>query len=162
MTISTPELHEAHRALIPHVKSLRTTADLVGSVSRDQLRSRCQDALDFLVFQLIPRLRLEGEVLFPEIDRALGSTALTSVMRRDHYEVHQLTNEVLEVNEHLIGKEIFTDDLERRLRRALYGLFTVLEVHFQKQEELLLPILQDHLPAQRLESLLVQLATSGR
>ena len=39
------------------------------------------------------------------------------------------------------------------LRRVLYGLYTLVKVHFAKEEEVDLPLLEEHLPANEAETM---------
>lgn len=78
MSHSANPLENIHRELEPHVKSLRTAADQAGTLTRDELRDRCREDLDLLVFRLLPLLRAEMEVVYPEVDRILETEAARS------------------------------------------------------------------------------------
>jgi hypothetical protein len=76
----------------------------------------------------------------------MGAPDATMTMRRDHVEVGRLTAELGELHAQLdAGKEMPQLDLE--LRRVLYGLYALVSVHFAKEEEIYLPILDANLSA---------------
>jgi hypothetical protein len=157
MSNSSNPLENIHRGLNPHVKSLRTTADLAGSLSRDELRDRCREDLDFLVFTLLPMLRSEMEAVYPEIDRLLESEVATSILMRDQSEIHELVDDLLDVNEHVIAHEVLTEDTLKRLRNVLYSLHAQIESLFEKDEDVLVPLLTYHLPPGHVAALFEQM-----
>ncbi|WP_225101670.1 hypothetical protein [Streptomyces sp. CoH27] len=53
------------------------------------------------------------------------------------------------------------DEREAAVRRVLYGLYTLVKVHFAKEEEIYLPLLEERLPTSEAEQLLAELAHSG-
>lgn len=160
MPHSANPLENIHRGLEPHVKSLRTTADLAGSLSRDELRDRCRENLDFLVFHLLPVMRSEMEVVYPEVDRILETEVATSILMRDQAEIHELVDDLLDVNEHVIAHEILTEDTFKHLRQTLYALHSQIESLFEKEEDILVPLLTYHLPPGHLATLFEQMMES--
>ncbi|MEY4361995.1 MAG: hypothetical protein RL391_1301 [Actinomycetota bacterium] len=160
MSSSSNPLENIHRGITPHVKSLRTTADLAGSLSREELRDRCREDLDFLVFHLLPMLRSEMEVVYPEVDRLLESEVATSILMRDQSEIHELVDDLLDVNEHLIAHEVLTEDTLKHLRQTLYSLHSQIESLFEKEEDVLVPLLTYHLPPGHVADLVEQMMES--
>ncbi|HAT43916.1 MAG TPA: hypothetical protein DCS90_02335 [Ktedonobacter sp.] len=66
--------------------------------------------------------------------------------RSDHVEVGRLTEELGSLRAHLVGTSMSASQ-EQALRRVLYGLSAVVTVHFAKEEEVYLPILDARLIA---------------
>jgi iron-sulfur cluster repair protein YtfE (RIC family) len=65
-------------------------------------------------------------------------------MSRDHVEVGRLTEELGKLRERLASSGLSSDTAEA-LRRILYGLYTLVTLHFAKEEEIYLPLLEAHL-----------------
>ena len=63
----------------------------------------------------------------------------TRTMQRDHVEVAALTRELTRTRESLTG--VPAADQRRALQRNLYGLSAVVRLHFAKEEEVYLPVL---------------------
>jgi iron-sulfur cluster repair protein YtfE (RIC family) len=140
----TQPLHEEHSTLLPRVEALRTTADKVGEVDGATLRRDVSDAFAFLTDALMPHAAAEEQVLYPEIERLMGASEATATMRRDHQEVDQLRQELGALRASFEGSTL-TQAQTRDLRRVLYGLYTLLRIHFAKEEEVYLPLLDARL-----------------
>jgi len=76
----------------------------------------------------------------------MGAPEATATMSRDHVEVGQLTQELGSLRSHLVGTSMSASQ-EQALRRVLYGLSAVVKVHFAKEAEIYLPILDARLTA---------------
>lgn len=140
MVSLTQPLREEHQELLPHIERLRRAADLVGEVTIEETRRAADEAYGFLVDHLIPHAQAEDAVLYPVVGRAMGAPEATATMRRDHVEVGRLTEELGRLRARLAAG--VTDDAVRRdLRRVLYGLYALVGVHFAKEEEVYLPLL---------------------
>ena len=59
---ATRPIREEHRELLPHIERLRAAADDVGHVPGDVLRTKLDEAHDFLMRHLIPHAKAEDEV----------------------------------------------------------------------------------------------------
>ena len=147
MATTTQPLRDEHSELLPHVESLRATADSVGEASLDELRRAVDAAYDFLSGHLIPHAQAEERALYPVVGRVLGAREATATMVRDHVEVGRLTEELAALRARLADRAL--DDAQAKaLRRVLYGLYALLKVHFAKEEEVYLPILDERLHAE--------------
>lgn len=148
----TGPLREEHRHLFPHVDQLAAAGDAVGRASAGEVQADVDTAYRFLVEQLIPHATAEDEVLYPEVDRLLGARGdmrATDTMRRDHVEVVRLTERLGGLRERLhdgVGEE-------DELRRVLYGLHAVVALHFAKEEEVYLPLLDRELTERQAQEL---------
>lgn len=139
----TEPLRAEHRELLPHVEALKQTADSL-SVPASLLSVRqTQEALSFLTGHLIPHAQAEEEALYPVVAQAMGSPLATKTMSRDHIEVGALTTEL----ERVLGAKAWESDEAAmgRLRGLLFGLYALVKVHFAKEEEVYLPLLDEKL-----------------
>ena len=144
MTGVTRPLHEEHKTLLPRVEALRTTADSVGVAGREVLRAAVNEAYEFLTGSLMPHAAAEEQVLYPEVQRVMGAPQATATMSRDHVEIDGLRQELGALRSVGAADEL-TQTQTNELRRVLYGLYELLRVHFAKEEEVYLPILDERL-----------------
>ena len=145
MPTVTQPLREEHRELLPSVELLRVAAEAVDRVPAAELCDRVDAAYDFLAGHLIPHALAEDEALYPVVARVMGAPNATSTMSRDHVEVSRLTEDLLSLRARLPAGEherLVADGL----RRVLYGLYALVKVHFAKEEEIYLPLLDESLP----------------
>ena len=151
-TTVTGPFRAEHAHLAPHVDRLAEAGDL---------QADADAAYRFLTAHLIPHAHAEDEVLYPVVDRLLGAdgeTRATDTMRRDHLEVARLTEELGVLRERLhAGAPVE----ERELRRVLYGLYAVVKLHFAKEEEVYLPLLDRELTADEAQALFERMESAG-
>jgi iron-sulfur cluster repair protein YtfE (RIC family) len=141
----TQPLRDEHQELIPLLGQVKTAADLIGQ------RAGAREALDrayrLLADQLLPHAAAEEAVLYPTVERVIGSPDATRTMQVDHAEVGRLTEELRQLREQL-GDQVPQAEQTQELRRVLYGVYTLVKVHFTKEEEVYLPLLDSHLSAE--------------
>lgn len=140
----TAPLRAEHRELVPYIADLRAVADSVGVAPLAELRLRLRAASDFLVSHLIPHALAEDEVLYPAVTAFVGTPVATATMSRDHQAVLALTTELAALRRLAEGDELRAQTAAG-LRRVLYGLHALIKVHFAKEEEILLPLLDERL-----------------
>lgn len=140
MATLTQPLRDEHRSLWPRVEQLREAADAVGTADARTVSDQLAQAHDFLTAHLIPHATAEEYALYPAVERILGAPGSTATMARDHVEVARLAQELGKLRERRPGP-----DTERAVRRVLYGLYALLKVHFAKEEEVYLPLLDARL-----------------
>lgn len=147
--LTDPIRHE-HAELRPHVRELLDLADGVGELPLADLRDGVSRAHEFLSRHLIAHARAEDEVLYPLIGRLLGAPAATRTMSRDHEEVARLAQALGDLHGALAAGAPDARQA-KALRRVLYGLHAIVELHFAKEEEVYLPLLDERLdePAAR-------------
>ncbi len=144
MTTLTQPLRDEHKELIPHIELLRTVADSVGEAPIESLRQGVDEVYTFLIHHLIPHAQAEDRALYPVVGKVLGAPEATATMSRDHVEVGRLTEELRSLRSHL-SEAASSESQAQALRRVLYGLYALVKVHFAKEEEVYLPILDARL-----------------
>lgn len=143
MTAITQPLRDEHQELFPHVESLKTAADQVCEALSEQARLNIEEAYTFLAYHLIPHAYAEEQALYPAVQKVMGSPQATATMSRDHVEVGRLTEELKGL---LPPRDaVLTPAQAAGLRRVLYGLYALVKVHFAKEEEVYLPLLDARL-----------------
>ena len=145
MATITQPLRDEHKELFPHIERLRTMADATGTTPLPELRRGVDEAYSFLTRHLIPHAQAEERALYPVVDSLLGAPNATATMSRDHIEIGRLTEELGALRLRLAQVTAIDEGLARDLRRVLYGLYALVRVHFAKEEEIYLPLLDARL-----------------
>lgn len=156
-TMFTQPLRDEHAHLLPRIETLRTVADTLEHTTPEALGDALAELERFLGDHLIPHAEAEDRVLYPVIARVMGAVEATATMPRDHVEVGRLAHELSTLRK-TIGREGINDERRAALRRVLYGLYTLVKVHFAKEEEIYLPLLEQRLPEPEAEQLFAELA----
>jgi iron-sulfur cluster repair protein YtfE (RIC family) len=137
-------LREEHQELLPQIERLRAVADIIGDASVETLQQAVDEVYAFLTLHLIPHAQAEDTALYPLVGKVMGAVQATATMSRDHVEVGQLTDELAAVRSEIAT--IYQDESQAKaLRRILYGLYALIKVHFAKEEEIYLPLLEARL-----------------
>jgi iron-sulfur cluster repair protein YtfE (RIC family) len=142
----TQPLRDEHKELLPYIELLRTVADAIGEAPFESLRRGVDEAYTFLTHHLLPHAQAEERALYPVVGRLMGAPEATATMSHDHVEVARLAEELGSLRSHLVGASL-SESQEKALRRVLYSLSAIVKVHFAKEEEIYLPILDASLTA---------------
>jgi iron-sulfur cluster repair protein YtfE (RIC family) len=161
MASITQPLRDEHKELFPHIESLRLAGDAVNESLTSSAHAKIEEAYNFLTHQLIPHAQAEEKALYPIVQKAMGAAQATATMSRDHVEVARLTEELGTLRVHKSQLSV-TFDQARALRRVLYGLYTLLKVHFAKEEEIYLPILDAKLTADEAHTMFSNMEAAAR
>jgi soluble P-type ATPase len=128
-------LHTEHRRLGPALERLRNLADQMDTMTPPPLRDALADVHHFLTVDLLEHERLDEKEVYPTIAAQLSGEDPLGAFSRTHQEIFHLAR-LLEL---LIGElpEAGPDahDLPD-IRRLLYGLHAVLQLHFAQEEDL--------------------------
>lgn len=143
----TQPLRDEHKDLFPHVESLRLAGDAVSGLAlTPETLNLIDEAHNFLTHHLIPHAEAEDKALYPVVQKVMGAPRATAAMSRDHVEVGTLTRELTELRQQLANTQ-FSAEVANALRRLLYGLYVLVKLHFAKEEEIYLPLLDASLTA---------------
>lgn len=144
MTTLTQPLRDEHKELFPHIESLKLAGISVhGTLSQASL-DLINESYEFLNAHLLPHAQAEEAALYPAVQKVMGTPYATATMSRDHVEVEQLTRELAALRDKVTSTEIGAKRANE-LKRVLYGLYTLVKVHFAKEEEVYLPLLDANL-----------------
>jgi iron-sulfur cluster repair protein YtfE (RIC family) len=147
MATLTQPLRDEHKELYPHIESLKLAGLSVhGTLSQASL-DLINESNEFLTTHLLPHAQAEEAALYPVVQKVMGTPYGTATMSRDHVEVEHLTRELAELREKLSATEIGAKQANE-LKRVLFGLYTLIKVHFAKEEEVYLPLLDANLTAE--------------
>jgi iron-sulfur cluster repair protein YtfE (RIC family) len=139
---------EAHHGLRPQIARLRSVADRLDLVPPRQAREELLEVRRFLEEHVAPHERQEDATLYPVVARVLGGEDPTAPMSRAHLEIAHAIARYGRILDDLPAEGLAPEDL-RDLRRVLYGLHAVLELHFAQEDELYLSLFDEtHGPAE--------------
>jgi hemerythrin-like domain-containing protein len=144
MNTLTQPLRDEHKELFPHVDRIRQVAELIGEAPIADIRRGVEEVYDFLAHHLKPHAEAEDAALYPVVQKVLGSPDATKTMSRDHVEVGMYISELASLRNELTNEALTTTQI-KSLRRVLYGVYGLVKVHFAKEEEVYLPILDQRL-----------------
>ena len=139
MNTLTQPLRDEHKELIPHIEQILKIANSIPEAPLAQIRDGVKEVYEFLAYHLIPHAQAEDAALYPVVQKVLGSPDATKTMSRDHVEVGRYTVELAELLQNLSAHNF------KPLQRVLYGLYALVKVHFAKEEEVYLPMLEERL-----------------
>ena len=88
----------------------------------------------FLVEEVDPHEQAEDRDLYPVLARVLGGTDPTATMSRAHAEIAHLIRRLGRILDDLDPAGPDDDDITE-LRRLLYGLHAILQLHFAQEDE---------------------------
>ncbi len=157
-TDAAAPIRAEHRELLPHLDHLAALAEEAPTLQPAELARRLDAVLGFLRDVLLPHAETEEAVLYPAIDGLLRAEGgATRTMSLDHRAIGSAIDE--------LGALAEGDPSEdrRRLQRTLDGLVASIRLHFEKEEEAYLPLLEQLAPeeARELEAALAEAPGHG-
>ncbi|MEU7243196.1 heavy metal translocating P-type ATPase [Streptomyces sparsogenes] len=124
-----------HDDLQDVLEAVRAAADRLSDSSGPQALAAVEETHRLLTERLLPHEYAEEHQLYPALAPALGGPEATATMSRAHTEIERLSRRVATHLRlaHAHGG-LAADQLDD-LRSCLYGLHTVLRLHFSQEEE---------------------------
>ncbi len=124
-----------HDELRETIGLLRDAADSVGAGAGPAALESLTQAQSFLTDRILPHEHAEETQLYPALADPLGSGEATATMSRTHAEIQRLAERI---GAHLTlarsAGSVQPDQVEDLLA-CLYGLYTLLRLHFLQEEE---------------------------
>jgi iron-sulfur cluster repair protein YtfE (RIC family) len=120
-----------HRLLLEHVAELRRAAADVPRLVPAEREVLLHRLVDFLREELLPHAQAEEHVFYPEVAVLVGAPEATAPMLYDHRAIRERIVELADCDPR---------DPDR-LQELLYGLHALISVHFEKEEDLYLSLL---------------------
>lgn len=152
----TDPLREEHQELRPQLEALRAAAEQVGSAPRTALAKTVSDCHSFLAGHLLVHAQAEEAALYPAVEQAMGCAGATDTMKLDHAEVRRLTERLADLRDRLSTGELAQDEASE-LKMVLYGLYVLVNLHLQKEEEAYLPALDARLTPEQAAGMFARL-----
>lgn len=128
-------LEAAHRALLPLIARTRALADRLGAGDGRQIVFELTELVRELETRVLVHERQDELELHPEIAKLLGGRDPMAPISRTHREIAQLVRRLARLVAELPPEGPLPEDLPE-LRRTLYALEAILELHCAQEEEL--------------------------
>jgi hypothetical protein len=142
-TIHSGTLHAEHEHLLDHAEHIRVAALELPILSPEETRELIDRIVAFLRGPFEAYAESETRALYPHLERLLGNPHATAAMRYDLDAIRRFADELAATSVHDTAT----------LQELLYGTHAIMNVHFRKEEELYLPLLEAERP-ERLEHVL--------
>jgi iron-sulfur cluster repair protein YtfE (RIC family) len=155
MNTLTQPLRDEHKELIPHIERILEVANSIPEAPLEQIGAGVREVYEFLAYHLIPHAQAEEAALYPAVQKALGSPEATRTMSRDHVEVGEYVKELADLQAGLSSGSF------KSLQRVLYGVYALVKVHFAKEEEVYLPILEERLTVEAAQEMFAAMETAA-
>ena len=123
-----------HATLRPDLARIRKVADSLDAARPAESLAMVHEIHHFLVDELAPHEEAEDATLYPALARVLGGKDPTATMSRAHVEIAHLIRRIGRVLDDVDPAGPDDDDITE-LRRLLYGLHAVLQLHFAQEDE---------------------------
>jgi iron-sulfur cluster repair protein YtfE (RIC family) len=154
--LPTEPLRAEHRDLLPHLHALDAAANEVDGWDRDEALRILGDIVEFLRGHLVPHAAAEEQVLYPAVEEAMAAPGATATMRADHSEIVARIDRLAEAVP-MVEARWPDADLARDLAHQLVGLSAILLLHFRKEEDVLLPVLDTALGPEQATALFARM-----
>lgn len=103
----------------------------------------------YLRAEILPHARAEEQVLYPALDSVLGTKGYaTATLVLDHKAIARLVDDL---------SALASSPYPEAFRRKLYALDALLETHFAKEEEFVLPLLRQKMTEEQVRMLFARM-----
>lgn len=128
----TETIRQDHAKLRDDIEHIRLAARELPVLSPEERHAIVGRILDFLRERLLPYAEEEEQWLYAAVGKVLGNPESTRPMTHDHIAIRVRVLELAATED---------TDLDR-FQELLYGLYALISVHFWKEEQLYLPLLE--------------------
>ncbi len=142
-TETSAHLRDEHHDLNPEIGRIRSVADRLDAMAPTEAAAQLRAVRGFLVDELLPHEELEDRSIFPMLSQAMGNDDALAALHRTHREIFHLVRLFARLVDDLPDSGPVADDLPD-LRRVLYGLYAILRLHMEQEEELYLALGDEH------------------
>jgi len=151
--------HEHHDRLMQHLDEMPAVGKAILDAPIDELRPKLQELDGWLNGLLLPHMEAAEKTLYPELERMMQNRHSMSPMRREHKEIRRLVGELSGLIKGVgdkrpsVGKQV-------ALRRVLYRLYALLEIHVV-EEGMYMPLITHGVSDEAAEVMAAALKHSG-
>jgi iron-sulfur cluster repair protein YtfE (RIC family) len=125
-------MQRGHELLLDGVEQIRLIAADLPALTDAERAEAQTEVIAFLRSTLIPHAKEEERELYPAVARRLGHPDATAPMIYDHLAIGEHTASLAEASPSDVA----------HLQELLYSLYALIRVHFWKEEELYLPLVE--------------------
>ncbi|KIQ67316.1 ATPase P [Kitasatospora griseola] len=124
-----------HDDLRDVLEAVREAADRLTAPDSTDALAAVRHVDHLLTTRLLPHEEAEEHELYPALADALGGPETTATMSRAHTEIHRLAHRITTHLAHAEPTGALAPEQHDDLRACLYGLHSVLQLHFAQEEE---------------------------
>ncbi|MEV7123304.1 heavy metal translocating P-type ATPase [Kitasatospora griseola] len=124
-----------HDDLRDVLEAVREAADRLTAPDSTDALAAVRHVDHLLTTRLLPHEEAEEHELYPALADALGGPEATATMSRAHTEIHRLAHRITTHLAHAEPTGALAPEQHDDLRACLYGLHSVLQLHFAQEEE---------------------------
>jgi len=135
--------HDHHQTIKAHVARLPKLAEMIGGERTEEFAASFEREYAFISEQLVPHMSTIERTLYGELERLMGKRHSMTPMRQEHETLRRLVDLLGEYRPRVAAGSLSAADA-MGLRRVLYRLYSILEVHLA-EEELYLGVLDHNL-----------------
>ncbi len=153
MAKPTQEIREHHKHLEQKLEGYWKAVEGLDKFSAHE-RMQLQDLMEFCKLELLPHAEAEEKYLYRKVGEAMKNSLFTRTMEVDHEVIkayiHELEEEIAQAYKDSSPGQI------KKIQKAANKLEGLMAVHFRKEEEVYLPILDEKLSADVIEREIIQ------
>jgi hemerythrin-like domain-containing protein len=87
------------------------------------------------------------------VDRLENARLGSALMRWDHAEIERLADQLHTSWQKMMSDRLLTDDVERHVREVLLALHSLLILHFAKEDDVIVPLLEASISQEEADAL---------
>jgi len=161
--MTTPSLprvaHEHHDRLMNHIEEMPAIGRMILEAPIEQLRPKLEEVDGWVKGLLLPHMEAAEASLYPELERMMQNRHSMAPMRREHALIRDLAGQLTRLVGGL-GEKRPTIGQQVALRRVLYRLYALLEIHVV-EENLYIPLISHGVSDEAAEVMAASLAHPG-
>jgi hemerythrin-like domain-containing protein len=134
-TETRARLEAEHAELRPLIAQVQRTADRLDTLRPGEVHGHLTALADELETRLLAHEQEEETSIYPALARVMGGSDPMAVLSGSHREIFHLVRLLRRQAGALEADTVDADDL-RDVRRVLYGLYAILTLHMDQEEEI--------------------------
>ncbi len=146
MTRPTDPIRDHHKMLHKQIHDLFQYVEGLKKFSAQE-RGRLNDLITFLKEEVLPHAEGEEKYLYKKVGELMNNPLFTKTMELDHQHIKRYISE-LETEINNVYKEA-ADGTIAKIQTAASKLRGLMEPHFQKEDDVYLPLLDEKLSAEQ-------------
>ncbi len=123
-----------HLTIREDLDRLVAAANAMGTMQPAEVMAHAREVHRFLIEEVAPHEEAEQELLYPVLEQVLGGREPTAPMSRAHIEILHQIRRLGELLEEMGDEAPDVEDIDE-IRRLLYGLHAILQLHTLQEEE---------------------------
>jgi hemerythrin-like domain-containing protein len=148
----THALREHHDLLMRRIQEFEQFVDRLPTLEPAGLKSAVQFQIEFLVSEIKSHARSEERYLYPEVDFLTSPNGMknTATMRIDHEYIAAYIDRLAEMAPAIALQTI------PQFQRTAWELLAILKLHFDKEEQVYLPLLDNFYTEEEVQGRIVE------